>query len=562
MRQKKGLLRLGSQLGHILETARGSTTRVPLQEGFATAYGRGGVPAAFATNEPTRGEGRYEPLREGPAIPMSQQAGEGGQQEEKAKTRKQLNVSRGGEGDGRGVDTRRVRSGSAAPVKPYRRGSKRRAVEVAKSEGLRSVARRVLTAGMFAKSSRRTLLARRNTIREILGMRKVPPCIVEPDAIIDLAASLDAAGYRSAYAYLVELKLWAVEEGQAWTDKHQLLAKQAKRSLQRGLGPPRRAVVTKLDAFKNIAVVNGGPVEPLSACLIGALWLMRGSELRALLGDQVVVEQPPTFVTLYLAATKTDPSGTGAPRRLACTCDRCGGQASASNLASGSKRSLCPIKAVLAVCRARREIGLGSKDLFFTNHRGGVVTHEGLRVTLRRVLGNERASEHSLRRSGAQHYAQVGAPLREVQYLGRWGSNTILRYFEEAVFNVRLSGNALRSNGPWEEREVEVKGEEEPEVIVERGVKREVEEVNYARGGESGVRIRSSKRAVHAAAPGNPKTVCGWKFRRDGGWSSEADKEPITCGKCLRVLRQRESRIPGWGGGKGSWGVSVASCVE
>ena len=79
-------------------------------------------------------------------------------------------------------------------------------------------------------------------------------------------------------------------------------------------------------------------------------------------------------------------------------------------------------------------------------------------------------------------------------------------------------------------------------------MKEEEEEEEIAAGlRESGSRIRSSKQAVHAAISGNVKTICGWRFARDVGWSIQQDGEPVTCGKCLLVLRQRESRIPGLG---------------
>ena len=72
-----------------------------------------------------------------------------------------------------------------------------------------------------------------------------------------------------------------LEKRQNWTDKHELFGRQAKRSLQRGMGLPRRAQAAKLDSFTDVSYVSGGPVEPRH---------------------------------------ETDPAGTGAPRRLNCVC--------------------------------------------------------------------------------------------------------------------------------------------------------------------------------------------------------------------------------------------------
>ena len=96
-----------------------------------------------------------------------------------------------------------------------------------------------ITAGTFAKSSRRTLFVRRNTIKAVSGLARVPPNVVTPEALLDLEASLEAGGYRSAHVYFVELRFWAVEHDQQWSDHVPLNIRRLKRSLERGLGPPR-----------------------------------------------------------------------------------------------------------------------------------------------------------------------------------------------------------------------------------------------------------------------------------------------------------------------------------
>ena len=41
-----------------------------------------------------------------------------------------------------------------------------------------------------------------------------------------------------------------------------------------------------------------------------------------------------------------------------------------------------------------------------------------------------------------------------MQYLGRWGGNAILHCFEEAEFDLKLSGNAVLADTPDEEETV------------------------------------------------------------------------------------------------------------
>lgn len=509
--------------------------RPQLREGSAAQFAiRGGPPAPEAGQPPILSVAPesmrtiFVPLREGPTHPRI--LGEVRTREPTSAISstqfKRLTVNQ--ERAERGVDTRQVRSKSAAPVKPYRRGSRHKAVAVGKDSVLKAAARITLSAGMFAMSSRRTLLARRNTIRAIIGSDRTPPNEVTSETLLDLAASLNAGGYRSAYAYLVELRLWAVEAGQDWTDKLQLHVRQAKRSIQRGLGPPRRALAAKLETFKHVGYINDGPMSPREACLIGALWLMRGAELRAVLGDQVEVSAAGSAITIHLAATKTDPSGTGAPRRLRCTCGLHVDQAASSSQGSDDHTGLCPVGAMNKVLRARHVLGLGSKDILFATQQGSVVTHNGLRTAMKQVLGSDLVSEHSLRRSGAQHYARQGAPLREIQHLGRWGTDTMLRYVEEAEIDIQLTSNILNEVQDCEE-------EKKAPVVVEPIE----EETSTTRQRDVCTRIRSCRNAVHAADPGEKKTVCGWKYLGDSGWAEQSADEQVTCGKCLRVWRQR-----------------------
>ena len=70
-----------------------------------------------------------------------------------------------------------------------------------------------------------------------------------------------------------------------------------------------------------------------------------------------------------------------------------------------------------------------------------------------------RLSKHSARRAGAQLLVRRGRPLAEVQYMGRWGSQTVERYVAEAAAHVATqsarpggTGNTWYENQPalWE----------------------------------------------------------------------------------------------------------------
>ena len=50
------------------------------------------------------------------------------------------------------------------------------------------------------------------------------------------------------------------------------------------------------------------------------------------------------------------------------------------------------------------------------------------------VTGAGDATEHSLRRAGAQDYAWRRVPLWMIQFIGRWGGQTVMKYLEWAGF--------------------------------------------------------------------------------------------------------------------------------
>ena len=150
---------------------------------------------------------------------------------------------------------------------------------------------------------------------------------------------------------------------------------------------------------------------------------MRGAEIRAVVAEHVTFDSHDS-ATLRLAATKADPAGRGSPHWLRCSCGHCTGPAHSRSVAT---QRLCPIWSLQCALRIRSSQGFSPKDLLFPTKSGQAPSHSDVVQTIRVVLRDSRASEHSLRRTGAQHWAGLGLGLREVQYLGRWGSPTDLR---------------------------------------------------------------------------------------------------------------------------------------
>ena len=59
----------------------------------------------------------------------------------------------------------------------------------------------------------------------------------------------------------------------------------------------------------------------------------------------------------------------------------------------------------------------------------------------------EEMSGHSARRSGAMMYVRAGLPIQEVAFLGRWKSNVVLNYAEEALEEVPANQRIVQATG-------------------------------------------------------------------------------------------------------------------
>ena len=67
--------------------------------------------------------------------------------------------------------------------------------------------------------------------------------------------------------------------------------RQARRSIERGIGPSQRARAADFNTFADVGGVEEGPCVLRAACLVGSFRLTRGAELRAILEDQVETAQ-------------------------------------------------------------------------------------------------------------------------------------------------------------------------------------------------------------------------------------------------------------------------------
>ena len=126
------------------------------------------------------------------------------------------------------------------------------------------------------------------------------------------------------------------------------------RSLERGIGPAKRAAVGRLEA-------PPGRWEPagtadrarIDVAVVGAMWLLRGAEVAAILVEQAEVAQDEKSACLRLGPTKTTPSGKECQRILRCACR------SGDDLFIGTR--VCPVHALQRIVRRQVAAGFTSK---------------------------------------------------------------------------------------------------------------------------------------------------------------------------------------------------------
>ena len=212
--------------------------------------------------------------------------------------------------------------------------------------------------------------------------------------------------------------------GHKWSEALITVHRDSVRSATRGLGPAKRAATAKAELLRprdwgTDPVGRRGPLMPGLMAAIGILWLLRGGELAAVLGEQAWINEEARTATISLAATKTDPSASGCERVHMCSCGRFSGPC-----------GFCDLREVL---RYRQAMGWGPKDPLFPTRQGRAPTSKTVIRALRKVLALPGATEHTLRRMGAQLLARRGLHLYLIQFFGRWGGAAVKRYVEEEL---------------------------------------------------------------------------------------------------------------------------------
>ena len=255
------------------------------------------------------------------------------------------------------MDTLGVRRRCAPKLSSYAVGSLARARAMLRCPVARAGGLARLSEDVYARSTRRSRKSRIATLEKLAADAQLALVPATVECISFLAGALKAGKYRSGAGYLGILAKIHKQAGNCWSPDLEVARTDAVRSLERGLGPAKRARVVDLEAVVGRRGDTGGTQQgDIDFVIVGALWMLRGAEAAALLGDQVSVWEDSSQASIVLGAFKTNPAGRECTRTLRCSCGRIStcGEDEGADLG----KSTCPVHALARVVLRRAGLGL------------------------------------------------------------------------------------------------------------------------------------------------------------------------------------------------------------
>ena len=343
-------------------------------------------------------------------------------------------------------------------IHPGGRGSIKRALDMTVTDRENTLIAR-LEDDMYAQSSKKPREALWKTWCSMAAAWDLQPVPLTEELVIKVGASFKAGHYKSPQNYFSR----ALQEHRQMTKQHptpfvQALIKNVIRSITRGAGPTAFKDSFEVELLNRSYDVNSLCREPTywsedpshsrDATLICCWWLLRGIEAAAASTKHVWHQQTrdelTTFITLPVQ--KTDPTGACVSRGHSCLCK------TAPHL-----KALCPHHAVLRHLATLRKWFPTQMDLpvgmpLIPSPDGTTISQTQIvqlfRDTIQRTgttmdrpgpTGEPlpRFSQHSCRVSGAQFLTRLGYTVEAVQLIGRWGSDAIRRYIQEAPLQLQ-----------------------------------------------------------------------------------------------------------------------------
>ena len=422
----------------------------------------------------------------------------------------------------------------------------------------------------YANSSRKAKASIRKTVNKILnnlGVKGTNECWTV-EVLEQVGAVLRSSEYKAGVTYLAEYKNMLIEKGNVWTHQLQRAFAQASRALKRARGPAKKAMEVDQDRWlesyraEQNEKSTGAVHNPALMFAFAATWMLREVELAAVYKEDIAIDPKERIVSLTLRISKGDQEAMGLKRTLQCDCQSC------------DWTEPCPYNI------AKRVLGNTPIETDRIVHGDGEgVVEKSQTIAAWRKLYGKKVSGHSGRRSGALQYIRRGWHVPQVAYLGRWKSNVILQYAEEALETMPVMARSRRNTGtPPPKTEIITKTAEEPgtkvlEKVKETGakLKKEIEQLramqdkldeSIDKWEEISIRhqgllppvviskaglVHENRRQPVASPVTAWHTRCGWPYG-SSNFCFGQDITTVTCLKCKTLALGIEEKS-GKGGG-------------
>ena len=305
------------------------------------------------------------------------------------------------------------------------------AVHLVRNDKTRSRAIEDITKDFYANSSKASKAAKSKAVEKILWAACNSTYPLTSEKLLLLAGSLKKAGYKSGYMYLAEAKINHIEGGWAWTPQPDRQFKLCCTASKRGMGPRKKAPEVQEDVWSAHPLIPN-PSSPSTKVelathlfALGVHWMMREIEIAGLTTDDVNFNKDNRVVTMSWRVSKTDTAAEGTHRALQCICN------------SRTCDLKCPYAVLEVLCnKARMTYG---EVKFLAVTKGGIPATKKELVDDWQALYGKEVTGHSTRRSGALQCIRRGWTISQTAFLGRWKSNIILEYAQEALQSLAVN---------------------------------------------------------------------------------------------------------------------------
>ena len=334
-------------------------------------------------------------------------------------------------------------------MEPRQRGSLKRALEAAlpncQQENLDT-----LEDDFYANSSKPSQRSLYVTWSRVAAAWKLPPIPITRQLLLAVGASMKHAGYRSPKNYFYKAAQIHKEVLQEDLAPHlHILMQKILRSIMRGQGPTPFKDSFELELFHIPLPRSGVPrcgqwfLDRFAArdiTIIACWWMLRGIEAAAAKIQHIWYHETNTnkFAYFTLPVQKNDPMGQCVSRGHPCICK------------TGCPNLLCPYHAVIRHTKRLEKLFTPTQmetiPLIPTDLGDFPAKQDILKIFSKAIELTEtpltrpgphgeplpRFGEHVCRVSGAQFLSRMGYSLEAIQLIGRWGSDAVKRYIQEA----------------------------------------------------------------------------------------------------------------------------------